>query len=686
VAALPDRESDLPLARGERGSARERAAAGASRLTDQISSPVAIVADRIDSWLLAGLAALVASAIALAIAVEAGVVGIAAVSDVVRGAVAGLALLAISGYAPARALARGELRPYVALLVLPLGAILSALSLGLLGLLHVPFKVSLVLLIAASGIATIRAGLPRPAPPGHAGVVRIGLPLLLAGLVGLISLVPIFRSGIATVPGQYGDGVMFVGSAVLLQHAPPTATRTDLPLNRIPIEWRSKYPIYYPYAATSTLSGLDPIKTFATVSALLLALTSLGFFLFARLALGAPLWVALLAMFLAPLERMIVFVTIHPFYNEVWGQFTLPFILLTGRRFLIDPDRRSAVLFLGCAALGLLAYPLMLPFPALFLAPYAWRAVRGRTGEIKEAAGRLRGVRWWVLVPAAVVAVPVTAVLVRGVVEKLLSAFAVLPPWVDLSGWHSAFLRYFPPSHFLGIPASGAIGLVGVAAVCVLAVLGVSRISADARRPMLWMIVVTALAGVYFRIRTFGELFYFRDLAFLGPYVLMLALVELGWLAARPRRLPAAAGIAGVTAALAIVPVSAATEIDDTFVQAGPPVLELRKWDQALPRHATIRIDVPASTYQLWCTYMLHDHPLSAVNPITGPFPHPPLGRKADYVIAQRRDLRPADALGQPVLENAQFELWRMNPAVPGPDVSSRRQVNDIKKITIPIG
>ena len=54
--------------------------------------------------------------------------------------------------------------------------------------------------------------------------------------------------------------------------------------------------------------------------------------------------VALLGMFLLPLDRIVMYVTIHPYYNELWGQFTLPFILLFGWRYLSSPDRVSAVL------------------------------------------------------------------------------------------------------------------------------------------------------------------------------------------------------------------------------------------------------------------------------------------------------------------------------------------------------
>ncbi len=122
--------------------------------------------------------------------------------------------------------------------------------------------------------------------------------------------------------------------------------------------------------------------------------------------------------------------------------------------------------------------------------------------------------------------------------------------------------------------------------------------------------------------------------------------------------------------ALVVVPVSAGREVDDTNPQANPFVLELRTWDRELPRGASIRIDIPPSGYQFWCTYLLDDHPLSSLDPLGGIFPHPPRGRKANYVLAARTQPRPADA-------------GRMSPAMPGPDVSSRTLITDITEITL---
>ena len=75
--------------------------------------------------------------------------GPGAVPAVLRTAVAGVAFFGLCGLAPARAGLPEALRPYAAVLVLPLGAACSTLSLTVLGLLHVPFGVSLPVVGAA---------------------------------------------------------------------------------------------------------------------------------------------------------------------------------------------------------------------------------------------------------------------------------------------------------------------------------------------------------------------------------------------------------------------------------------------------------------------------------------------------------------------------------------------------------
>jgi hypothetical protein len=651
-----------------------------------------------DPRILGVLALLIACAVGLILALSAGVIGIAAVGGVLHTAVVALAFWGACGFALAHWLVRGELAAHRALLVLPIGVTASSLSLTLLGLLHVPLSVSLALLVALAVAAdgwivwtAWRRGSARGDPARVAEPVwlRVILPLLLAGMIALIALIPIFRAGYPTIPGQNGDAILVAGSATLLEHAPPTATRLDLPINHIPLQWRSKYPIYYALAGVSALGSQDPIRAFPTVSALILALTAIGFFLFARYLLRAPPWVALGILFLVPLDRIMVYVTIHPYYNELWGQFALPFTLLAGWRYLRGPTRASAALFAMFLLLGLLAYPLMLPFPLAFLAAYAWTVYRNRSAA-GERPGWIAGLRLprlhrrpWMWIPAAVLAVPVVLVLGRGFLEKTSEAASVIAPGTDLSGWHGKALPYLPWPRFFGMPEAG-LGVIALFALLALGVLAFRRMPREVRLATAAMVGLAAFIAVYFRIRTGGELFYFKDLAFIGPFVLMLGLFALGALVASVglRRPLAVAAAAGLALALVLVPASASHEINETFEQANLSIIGLRSWDQALPRGTSVRIDVPPSGYQLWVTYMFKDHSLSALDPLAGFFPHPPVGRKADYVIGQYDQPRPADAIGPPLFRNAQFTLWRMNPAVPGPDVSSRRLIDDISSVS----
>src|SRR5947209_13464221 len=184
VAPVLDRQPDLPREGGERIPARAGSLAGASPFLSRLG--------RLPVWLLAGAAAALAATIALALALGAGVVGVGAAGAVVRVAVALLALYIVCGYALTEFIGPGELRPYRALLVLPVGAAASALSLAVLGLLHVPLQASLAIVgvAGAAGAVLVRRRRPvasEPADPDESPavrsrLVRLGLPLLVAAL------------------------------------------------------------------------------------------------------------------------------------------------------------------------------------------------------------------------------------------------------------------------------------------------------------------------------------------------------------------------------------------------------------------------------------------------------------------------------------------------------------------------
>src|SRR5213593_4636011 len=94
----------------------------------------------------------VAALIALGLARDAGVAGPGAIPAIARTGAVTVALFAACGYGPARLLLPAELR--LGLYVLPIGAACSTLALTVLGLFHVPLKVSLAItLVAAAGVA-----------------------------------------------------------------------------------------------------------------------------------------------------------------------------------------------------------------------------------------------------------------------------------------------------------------------------------------------------------------------------------------------------------------------------------------------------------------------------------------------------------------------------------------------------
>src|SRR4051794_12081881 len=625
-----------------------------------------------DRALVLAIAAL-AALIAVVQANRAGVAGPGAVPAVVKTSLATVGLFGVCGYGVARlALPRAWLG-HLVLFTLPVGAAASTLALSVLGLLHVPLAASSAAVLAA-GVALAAVAVRRPLPPREP-VLPVAAALLLAALVASIVLLPSFRAGYATVSGQNGDAVLAVGTANLLQHAPPTAVRPDLPLDRVPIQWRSKLPIYYGLAAVAQLAGQDTTAAFPTVLAIVVALAALGVFLFVVLALGAPAWVGLLALFLVGLDRINVHVGIHPYYNQGWALFALPFTLLLGWRALAAPSRGTALLAALFAALALFAYPLLLPFPAVFLAVVAWQ----RRAEIDwRGALRVDGLRRrrWLWPLLAIVAIPVVAVLVRGVVEKVGPAISAVRPGGDLSGWSGGHvLPYLPFGRFLGIDGRPVVVAVVVAGVLVAAVLGLLASRRDVARALAVLLAGALLGAAYIRARGEGEFFWFKAPAFPGPLLVALAVVGLAL------RAPRGVGIAGL-AVLTLMPADGPRrEIRGTYEQLTRTLLQVHDWDREIPANESIRLDIPPIGWQLWGWYELPRPRVSAPAPLGGFFPPPPRGSVADLALVKLPAPRPRDAVGPPLRANADFRLYRLRPSR-GRDTSSRALLSDVKRIT----
>ena len=615
----------------------------------------------------------VAALAALWIAGDAGVEGPGALPKVARALAASLFLLGVCGFPLARVLVPESFATWRPLLVLPLGAVGCALALTGLGFAAVPFEVSLPLVVVAGVVASALA-LRRPAAGRPAPLLQLLGLAAVAALVVALALVPTFRSGIATVTGTGSDAHQAAGTAFFLQHEYPTAEDDSLPVDEVTPAWRSKFPIYYALAAVSSLAGLETWETLMSFGALMLALGALGFFLLARQAFGAALGVAALAGAVAVLDQRVLHVPMHPYYNQLWGLFTLPFSLVFAHLWLTERSTRALGLLALFTLMGALAYPLMLPFPALAIAGF-WlvdrRERRHRGERVVPLREQLRGL-WrgrrsliWMVPAGALLAVPLF-----GVLEKIGEAIRLLGNLDSaLEDWQGDLAFHPPVGEFLAVadvPARPV--LVGL--VCLLALAGLARAPRKVGIPLGVTLALAGVGAAFFGLLKDGQYIYFKILAFSGPLIVVAAAVALGALLERSRRL-AALGAVGLVALAASTLAGAREEIDRSFDQLTPQAIELREWSKRLPADATIRLDEPAPA-QLWDAYMLSDRRLGSLHPEPH-YPHVALSASADYALGWKRRPPPPDAVGGPVLVNSRYRLWKLDGSA-GRDTTSRKQ------------
>lgn len=597
----------------------------------------------------------------------------AAVPDALRALAATVVLFGVGGFGLVRLLLPDALRDHELLWVAPTGGCAVGLALTVLGFAHVPYAAALaVVLVAAlalAGFAVARRGLP-PVP-----AARLGWPLFVAAVVTLVALVPMLMHQHYAAPvGTGSDAHVAAGTASFLKHASPTGTDISQPINQMPPTWQSKYPIYYAFAAVSTVSGLATWQVLATLAAALLGMAAAGFFLVARDVFRVTAGWALAAMALAGLDREALHTILNPYFNQTWGFFALPFTLVLGW-WLVQPGlgRRSrgacAVLLAIFGLVLVFAYPLAAPIPAVPIAVFValeWRRKlrAGEPGLRPRDLYRGRRSLLWLIPLAALLAVPVI-----GVGQKALTAAEVLAPGHSLQAWGGDLPGFIPFNYFLSLPSP--LWLLPLVVVAFgLAALGLAR----SPRPLAWglggLLGLGVLLAVYLRHRQYGFYFHFKLLAFIGPLVMVIAAVG----AARLRRfgLPLLAVFGAATAG------SAVAELNATGYQLPPATIQLQSWAAALPRHASIRLDMwpPA---QLWAAYFLAARPLCSQLPLLNTdYPHVPVSRKADYIVATLDVGRPADALGGPLRQNAGYRLYRERRSVPGPSACSQRRLDRI--------
>ena len=247
------------------------------------------------------------------------------------------------------------------------------------------------------------------------------------------------------------------------------------------------------------------------------------------------------------------------------------------------------------------------------------------------------------------------------------SAAGLLIGMDSLASWRGD-LRSYREEWFFGL--TSVAGVIGTVAVLALGVLGLRRSPRTAAVALGATVAVALVAAAYFRLRTFGEFFHFKVVAFLFPLLLVAAAC---WLSERAGPAGGSTGrrltTVGAAAVLAVGMLAGLrNEVRHTGLQA----------DRATPPGASVRLDV-AEGRQLWAGYVLADRPITAIHPITGTtYPYPPPGRKADYIVAERRFAPRGqngpwpDAAGAPLFENEIFRIYRMRASVPGHDVASQ--------------
>ena len=591
--------------------------------------------------------------------------------------VACVVLFGIVGFGLTRLLLPAGLRRHEALWILPVGAVATALEMALLSYGFVPFDIALALVVVASiGLGVfawrrdpgVRA---RSAPADAASWRTIAVPLVLALLIGAIALLPMFRGGFVTVIGSGSDAHLAVGTAEFLQDNHPTGVDPSKAVDRVPLVWRSKPAIYLAYGGVARIAGLEPYAVIATLSAALLAFAALGFWLLARELLGAGPWAAAVAMGLVGMNRIELFTGMHPYFNQTWGYMTTPFAIVLAWHVVRNRTRGGVLLFAAFIGVLAFAYPLALPVPLLAAVVFAGFE-RRRRGLSLLRIPRLRSRRQllWIVPLFLMLIIPL-----QGVLEKTAASTRVLAPGYSLANWGGDLTGFFPERFFLGIAdAQGA--LIALPLIAAGLLLALRRAPRDIRWGLGAVVLFGVLAALFFRPREYGWYFHFKALAFVGPLVVAAAAVGLSRLRWRWVSVVAALLLIGVTRD------GAAHELGTTFDQLPRSMLELRSVDARLAPGESVRLDMPADGRMLWVPNMLAGQPLCSQRPLLKTsYPHVPISRAADYVLADDDWRRPFDAVGPPIMTLDRYQLFRLRPGLPGGDRCSQKMELTIKKL-----
>jgi hypothetical protein len=614
--------------------------------------------------------------VAIGLADSAGVIGKGGVAEALQVTAAVVVLFGLAGFGPSRLLLPAALRPYELVWILPVGACAVTLEMAMFVYAFVPFDWALVATVALSAALAVVAWRRSPGPPAGAKAGRASwgvqlVPLYVALLIGAIALVPMFRSGFATVIGNGSDAHLAVGTAQFLQNHHPTDVAPEEPVDQVPLVWRSKPPIYLAYGAVASAAGMPPYQVIAPLAAALLALAGLGFWLLARTMLGANAWTAGVVLGLVGLNRVVLHTGMHPYFNQMWGFFAMPFAIVLAWVAIRQRSLPAAVLAAAFGGVLAFAYPLALPIPLLAAAVFLGvdRRARGLP-LIPRLRGRDRRQLLWLLPAGALLAGPL-----NGIFEKMETSSQVVWPGESLKSWGGDLLSFFPERYFLGVDDPNVAAIL-LPAMAVGLVLALRRAPKDARWGLGAVVAFGFFAALYFRPRDYGFYFHFKALAFTAPLLVAVAAVGLAKLRWRW------ASVLVLVALLGATRDGAQNILGETYDQLPRHMLALQTLDQRLPPGASVRLDLQTDGRHFWIAYMLHGQPLCSQAPIlTTSYPHVPISRAADYVLADRGLLRPFDAVGPRVARVGGYSLYRLKPNLPGGDRCSLEMVQTVEKI-----
>ena len=581
------------------------------------------------------------------------------------------------GFGPTRLLLPATLRRHEALWVLPVGAAATSLELALLAYGFVPFDIALGIVLAVGVALAVFAWRRDPGLIAHSARAdaaswrELAVPLVLAALIAAIALLPMFRGGFETVIGNGSDAHLAVGTAEFLQSNHPTGVDPSAAVDRVPLVWRSKPPIYLSYGAVARVAGMAPYAVIATLSAALLAFAALGFWLLARELLRAGPWAAGAAMGLVGMNRIELFTGMHPYFNQTWGYMATPFSIVLAWHVVRHRTRGGVMLFAAFIGIVAFAYPLALPIPLLAAIIFA-AFERRRRGLSLLRLPRLRSKRQLLWI------VPLFIMLIKplqGVLEKTAASTRVLTPGYSLVNWGGDLTQFFPERYFLGIDdATG--GIVAIPLFAIGLFIALRRSPRDIRWGLGAIVAFGVLAALFFRPRDYGWYFHFKALAFVGPLVVTAAAVGLARLRWRW------VGAVALLLLIGVTRTGAAQEVGQTFDQLPKSMLELRTLDAGLPPDDSIRLDIPADGRMLWVGNTLAGQPLCSQRPLLNTsYPHVPISRAADYVLVDKDWRKPFDAVGPPVRDLERYILYRLRPGLPGGDRCSRKMVLTVKKL-----